>query len=145
MREEGMQGIENAEKALKKVSKKDDILKIVEEYKTLNKKLEEASEDYYTESEKSHPNFLDLEKMTSEQIIYNFELDNDVLDGEAHLMRGILQFHAGSYLKGLYNLRKAYIKFKDVYAAIEDTKNEPNTSAKFIHSDLIHCVYFGMG
>ena len=64
--------LSNAEKSLKKLSKKEDIIKIVEEYKTLNKKLQETSEDYYTESEKSHSNFLELENMSDEQIIYNF-------------------------------------------------------------------------
>ncbi|KAF0978139.1 hypothetical protein FDP41_002654 [Naegleria fowleri] len=145
MREQGMSDLENAEHALKKISKKDDILKLVEEYKALNKKLKEASEDYYTHTERSHKNFVELEEMNEEQILHNFELDLTLLNGETHLLRGILQFHASSYLKGFYNLRKAYLKFKEVYTTVESLKDEPKTSPKFVHSDLLHGAYFGLG
>ena len=145
MREEGMRDLEKAENAMKKVSKKEEILQLVKEYKKYNKILKESSEDYYSETERAHPNFIELEDMNEEQTLHNFELDMTLLSGETHLLRGILQFHGGSYLKGFYNLRKAYMKFKEIFTIVDSLKDEPKSSSKFVHSDLINGCYFGIG
>ncbi|KAG2385818.1 hypothetical protein C9374_002967 [Naegleria lovaniensis] len=111
----------------------------------MEQEVKGTSEDYYTQTERTHKNYMELEEMSEEQILHNFELDLTLLNGETHLLRGILQFHASSYLKGFYNLRKAYLKFKEVHTTVDSLKDEPKTSSKFVHSDLIHSCYFGLG
>ena len=102
MREEGMQGVEKAEHSLKKVQKKEELKKMIEEIKEWNK---ETTEDYYAQTgANTHKNFVRLEDMTEEQALFNFQIDIDILDAEAHLLRGILQFHGGSYLKGMFHV-----------------------------------------
>ncbi|KAG2379166.1 hypothetical protein C9374_007804 [Naegleria lovaniensis] len=144
VRENSLKGIEVAENALKQVGHStEEILKIVAEYKQLNSEIE--NEKYYSISEMSHSNFMELDQMGKEQILFNFELDHMVLDAETHMMRGIIQFYSGSYLKGFYNLRRSYLRFKEVYNIVEQFKDETTHSPKFIHSDVIHNAYFGIG
>jgi len=141
-----MVGLEKAELALKRVhGRKEETDKMIKELKALDETLEKNGEMFYDEIAKSHKNFMFLKNMTEEQIRHNFTLDNDLLDAETHLLRGLLQFLCGSYFKGFFNFRKSYLKYKEVYHVVESLKDEPNTSAKYVHSDVMFSAYFGQG
>ena len=155
-REVAFEQIVAAENSLKKVHRQDDILKMIHDIKQYNKELYDmpstssnseldVAVDFFDSADKSHPNYCLLDEMTEEQQLSNFELDLKLVDAEAHLIRGLLQFMDGSYLRGFYNFRNSYLKFKEVYHKIETLKDEPKTSSKFVHSDVIFPSYFGMG
>ncbi|KAF0981326.1 hypothetical protein FDP41_012586 [Naegleria fowleri] len=156
-RDKAFADLEQAEQSLKNCYYKEDILKLIEQVKELNKECVSQTnqkrdvnavateEDFDIITNTEHANYMELEKMTPDQQYFNYELDLKLCDAENHLLRGLLQFMGGSYLKGFYNLRKSYLKYKEVYHQAESLKNESKQSNKFVHSDVLFGSYFGMG
>ncbi|KAG2374200.1 hypothetical protein C9374_011037 [Naegleria lovaniensis] len=160
-REVAFSDLEQAEHSLKNCYYKEDILKLIQQVKDLNKECISSSsnnktsvnsesliateDDFDIIANKNHSNYLELEEMTPDQQYFNYELDLKLCDAENHLLRGLLQFMGGSYLRGFYNFRKSYLKYKEVYHQVEDLKNESKQSNKFVHSDVMFGSYFGMG
>ncbi|KAL9646941.1 hypothetical protein ABK040_013800 [Willaertia magna] len=144
IREKALEEISETENVYKKI-KKSEIPKLINVIKDLNQQIKNEGNEYYLSEERKDKNFVELEELNQEQLNKNFTLDFDLLDAELHLWRGILQFHAGSYIKGFYNMRKSYVQYKEIYQVILQNVNESKESNNFIHSDLIHNVEYGIG
>ncbi|EFC49286.1 predicted protein [Naegleria gruberi] len=147
LRDESLKAIEAAEHSLYLFNKHSatNLTNLIQELERMDEELYSNNENYYNFNEKDHKNFCQLKELTIDQKINNLKLDHEILDGELHLMRGVVQFSSGSYFKGFYNLRKSYLKFKHVYNIVEPLKSYEKSSNEFIHSDVLHNVYFGMG
>ena len=147
LRDESLKAIEAAEHSLYLFNKHSatNLTNLIQELERMDEELYSNNENYYNFNEKDHKNFCQLKQLTIDQKINNLKLDHEILDGELHLMRGVVQFSSGSYFKGFYNLRKSYLKFKHVYNIVEPLKSYEKSSNEFIHSDVLHNVYFGMG
>ncbi|KAL9645978.1 hypothetical protein ABK040_000418 [Willaertia magna] len=143
-REKALSELSETEAFYKKF-KKSEVGGLIAVVKDLNQQVKDGREDCYHSEERQHTNFVELDELNEEQLTKNFQLDFETLLAEIHFWRGILQFQGGNILKGLYNMRKSYNEYKDVYKEISQHMNEPKTSNNFIHSDVIHNAEFGVG
>ncbi|EFC49446.1 hypothetical protein NAEGRDRAFT_78228 [Naegleria gruberi] len=133
------------ESTLQRYKRSEDISKMIDEISKWNAEITVEDLERFDSAEKTSENYCKLEELTRDQQMFNYELDLKLVDAESHLLRSLLQFMDGSYIRGFYNFRSCFMKYKEIYHKIEQFKNEPKTSNNFIHSDVIYPTYFGVG